>query len=182
MSTFEVNGLTVKLVQDEDPVNPRKDYDQLGVLVDWHRRQDIGERKVTARELAALKRGGFGLLRRYLRRTLGAVCVIPVGLLDHSGQHIYVGGGAHPSDPGGWDSGTVGFIYATRESVEKLGAPLELVEEALTGEVEEYDQYIRGDVYGYTIENAAGETVDSCWGLFGWEYAEAEAKRAAEAA
>jgi hypothetical protein len=40
----------------------------------------------------------------------------------------------------------------------------------LKGEVETYDQYLRGDVYGYRVfkvENGEEEELDSCWGFYG---------------
>ena len=46
----------------------------------------------------------------------------------------------------------------------------------LRGEVETYDQYLRGEVYGYVVEKKVGcaccghveiEEVDSCWGFYG---------------
>jgi hypothetical protein len=46
----------------------------------------------------------------------------------------------------------------------------------LEGEVETYDQYLRGDVYGYVIETKAGVDRDSLWGMFGYDYCLEEAK------
>ncbi len=52
-------------------------------------------------------------------------------------------------------------------------------EEILKNEVETYDMYLRGDVYGYVLEkrvwcNECGhvdyEHLDSCWGFFGREH------------
>ena len=37
-----------------------------------------------------------------------------------------------------------------------------------------------GEVFGWTILDRTGEVVDSCWGFYGYEFAEEEAKRAAE--
>jgi hypothetical protein len=40
----------------------------------------------------------------------------------------------------------------------------------LEGEVETYDQYLRGEVYGYVVKqkvNGEWEEVDSCWGYYG---------------
>lgn len=42
--------------------------------------------------------------------------------------------------------------------------------EVMEGEVEVYDQYLRGEVYGYTLyEQEDGEWVEqeSCWGFYG---------------
>jgi hypothetical protein len=37
-----------------------------------------------------------------------------------------------------------------------------------------------GDVYGYVIENANDDDLDSCWGFYGIDYCIQEAKDAAE--
>ena len=42
-----------------------------------------------------------------------------------------------------------------------------MVEKVLRGEVKVYDQYLQGDVYGYVIEDADGEEIDSSWGYYG---------------
>jgi hypothetical protein len=93
-----------------------------------------------------------------------------------------------------WDSGQVGFIYVSREKVrEDFGwkritkAREQQILAYLKAEVETYDQYLRGDVYGFIVEerpaavfDADGKTVDvdvdddelweqtdSCWGFYG---------------
>ena len=54
-------------------------------------------------------------------------------------------------------------------------------EEAIRGEVAEYDQYLTGQVYGYVIEDEDGDHVDSCWGFIGGlDYVRTSAKEAAE--
>jgi len=82
-----------------------------------------------------------------------------------------------------WDSGQVGFIYvsildAGREWSDLEGEALrERAGECLRSEVETYDQYLTGDVYGVVVEDANGEHLDSCWGFYGWDYAKQEADR-----
>jgi len=186
---FEQDGYTVKLYQDEDAMSPREN-DNLTVIVDWHRRYELGDRKASDVELDALRRGGFKLLARYLRRFEDVLWVQPIGMLDHSGVTIWVGGGSHWSDAAGWDSGTVGFAYVTKKRFEELcgswpykpksfkGTAEKWLEHTSTEEIEEYDRYLRGDVYGYVIEDEDGNHVDSCWGFIGGEYAQQEAKDA----
>lgn len=201
IETIEAGPNRVYLYQDEYPSDPRKDYDHLGVMVCLHRRYDLGDRqKLTGGEEAALEHGGWDALVKHLTRR-GAVCVLELGLIDHSGLSMYVGGGSHWSDSGGWDSGTVGFIYATRARCDELGVDPDLevettiklgpiaiacspttmrnVEAQLRAEVSEYDSYLRGDVYGYEVVNDEGLVLDSCWGFYGYDYALEEAKRAA---
>ena len=47
-------------------------------------------------------------------------------------------------------------------------------------EVEVYDQYITGEVYGYVIKDEEGNELEPCWGFFGMDHATEEAKRQAE--
>ncbi len=120
----------------------------------------------------------------------------PLGLLDHSGLHMWIGSGPHWTDSAGWDSGQVGWIYITRKkAIAELGGEWEngvnvkpakrmtkkihdIAVKNLGIEVETYDQYLTGQVYGYVIEDSDGDDVDSCWGFFGLDYAISEAKSA----
>lgn len=75
-----------------------------------------------------------------------------------------------------WDSGQVGAIVVSKEKVRKeygwkvvTKKRIEKIREYLINEVSTYDQYLRGDVYGYIVESANGENLDSCWGFYGVE-------------
>jgi hypothetical protein len=109
----------------------------------------------------------------------GATVVLPLGLLDHSGITMWIGGGSHWSDSAGWDSGTVGFIYDTPEGREECGTPLDRIEEVLKSEVEVYDMELTGQVYGYVVA-PDDDDEDSCWGFYGMEDVTEEAKSSAE--
>jgi hypothetical protein len=96
---------------------------------------------------------------------------------------MYVGGGAHRHDPGGWDSGQVGVIFDTAETRKQCGlenATERDIENALREEVRIYDEYLRGQVYSFIVIDADGEHVDSCSGfLGGLEYVRSVANEAA---
>lgn len=92
--------------------------------------------------------------------------ILPLFLFDHSGITMST------RDFGDrWDSGQVGWIYADREMIEKNYGNInketvKKAEEALEGEVESYDMYLRGECYGYRLYKD-GEEEDSCWGFLG---------------
>jgi len=47
----------------------------------------------------------------------------------------------------------------------------------IEAEVATYDSYLRGDCWGFAIEDQNGETLDSCWGFLGdSDYCEQEAQ------
>jgi len=107
--------------------------------------------------------------------------ILPLYLYDHSGITMRCTPFSCP-----WDSGRVGLIFISLEKVRKeLGLTKgtwstkhkfhdgsretlrSYAERMLRAEVEVYDQFISGDVYGYVVETPTGEHIDSCWGFFG---------------
>lgn len=175
--TEQYKGYTIKIVRDDDPMSPR-DWDNLGTMICSHRRYNLGDEQFEADRFE-----GWADVRASLVEA-GARIILPLRLYDHSGITMSVGSGAHPMDPGGWDSGQVGFIYVTaaklREeySVKRISKKvLTEAEEVLRGEVKVYDEYLTNDCYGYVIEDPDGEDVESCWGFYGeTDYCMTEAK------
>lgn len=168
----QYEGYTIEIWQDEDAQNPRKDFDNLGTMGHWHRRYVFGEvdfrrmfpncghPKPEAQDFIAgvEKKGGVAL---------------PLGLFDHGGLHMYVGDGPHPHDGGGWDSGHVGYIWVEAAKLREEYSVKRLTKKvkerallALRSEVEVFDAYLRGEVYGYTILDEEGENQDSCGGFY----------------
>lgn len=86
----------------------------------------------------------------------------PLYLYDHSGITISTGRFFCP-----WDSGQVGYIYMTKDTMEKEGWNKEQATKYLESEVTVYDNYLTGEVYGFRIEDADGEEIESCWGYYG---------------
>jgi hypothetical protein len=148
---------------DHDPESPRE-WDNLGTMVCWHNRYNLGDED-GERE--------YGTPEAFLDFIGDDVIILPLYLYDHSGITMNTSGFSCP-----WDSGQVGYIYVTLEDVRKeynwtriTKERRERIEKYLTGEVETYDTYLRGEVYGFDIirEDEDGEEVDidSCWGFYG---------------
>ena len=89
--------------------------------------------------------------------------ILPLYLYDHSGITMNTAGFSCP-----WDSGQVGWIYATHEDVRKEYGSLDLdrAESLLKSEVESYDHYLTGQCYGFKLYKGENE-IDSCWGFLG---------------
>jgi len=155
--TEDYNGLTIRIEQDEDPMNPRTDYDNFGHMICFHSRYDLGDKHEMSKEdlLAMIKRKD--------------VIALPLYLYDHSGITM-----STSSFNDRWDSGQVGYIYVTLEDIRKnfmvkrvTKAIREKAIELMKSEVLTYDDYITNNVYGFVIEDQEGETLESCWGFFG---------------
>lgn len=97
--------------------------------------------------------------------------MLPLYLYDHSGITMSTGPFSCP-----WDSGQVGFIYMSVEQAKKEWKSItdekELRKQAkkcMRQEVETYDDYLTGSVYGYDATDWDGDAISSCWGFFGYD-------------
>jgi len=155
--TKKIGKYTVKVIQDENPLDPRVDFDNVAHMICFHRRYDLGDKHNfnTWRDEELLS-----LLKRK------DVYWLPLYLYDHSGITMSTGSFSCP-----WDSGQVGYIYMERSEYlknwNKKKADKKKIYEILKAEVETYDNYLTGEVYGYIVEDENGDNVDSCWSYFG---------------
>ena len=113
MEKIEYRGINVEVMQDEDPINYRKDEDIFTKMVCWHRRYELGDEQPTCDpkdyktsrgcvELHITKDSRYKFLNLYL--------------YDHSGITMNTSGFSC-----GWDSGCVGFIYMSIQSLRDVG-------------------------------------------------------------
>lgn len=145
-------GITAKIIQDDNPESPRE-WNNLGTMACWHRRYDLGDEQPDVSP------------EDYFE-DLDVAVWVPLYLYDHGGITMNTTGFHCP-----WDSGQVGVIYVTRDKlIAEYGDDgpdsIENARRLLVSEVEVYDQYLRGDVYGFIIE-LDEEHEDSCFGFFG---------------
>jgi hypothetical protein len=176
VETIEAGDYVAYILPDDDPFPPW-DADNFGKYAHWHRREYIGNTPPT------IGQGHYVDGEPHFEYPQDFVdfakkngwLYLPVALLDHSGWHIWVGDSSHWCDPGGWDSGQVGFIYATPEKVREWFSVKRITKKVreralklLEGEVKTLDDYYRGNVYGYKIVKSddEDEVVDSCWGYY----------------
>lgn len=178
----------IKVSHDDGEFNDPREWDNLGRMVCFHRNYSLGDKH----NLDSSDFSSWDEMEKYLIKEYKAEVILPLYLYDHSGITMNTTGFTCR-----WDSGQVGFTYATREDilnefgVKRITKDLrEKVEGILVSEVEVYDQYITGDVYYYTIEKcepivkipkdefdagnydnaeevAEWEFYDSCHGFFG---------------
>jgi len=166
---------TYKLIQDEYAANPRTEWDNLGTMV-FHKNYILGDRGHTYK---TNDYASWDELEADIRKT--AAAILPLFLYDHSGITMRTSPFSCR-----WDSGQVGFIFISKaKALKEFGGKIvtkklrERLETYLRSEVETYDQYLRGDVWGVKVFED-GEEIDSCWGFYGYDYAELEAKAMCE--
>jgi hypothetical protein len=166
IETYKVDNYTLEIYSDlaeDEECNPRNWENNIGKMVCFHRRYDLGDKH----DINTDDFSSFDEIEEYLIEEKGAEVILPLYLYDHSGLTISSKPFSCP-----WDSGQVGFIYATSEDITKnigSGNAEERKSKAtkcLLGEIKMYDYYLRGEIYGYKLLKDDIK-IDSCWGFFG---------------
>ena len=165
-----------ELIQDTDPMNPRKEYSNLGTMVCWHRRYVLGDEQPSEspeewiRNMSGLDDDQLDddqlddeiALWDLADELLAEKCQnlfdryylsLPLYLYDHSGVTMSCAAFSCPLD-----SGQVGLIYVSKERLRQeysVRAITQAIREkalaVLRAEVEEYDRFLTGDCWGYEI-------------------------------
>lgn len=157
--TIKYKHCTIRIETDDNPESPR-DWDNLGEMVCWHRHYKLGDDQPAEdpQEWYAAHRDDIAAIRELF-------------LYDHSGLTMQTGPFSCP-----WDSGPVGYIWMSKErafkeySRKKLTKSFQAkLEKILDQEVQTYDDYLTGSVYGFICEGPDGEQIDSCWGFYGYD-------------
>ena len=165
--TIKGNYIT-RTYYDDDRESPRT-WDNLGTMIIFHNEISGDKHDYKFHDYDSWDEQEKDIIKR---ENVGVI--LPLYLHNHSSMTMNTTGFGCP-----WDSGQVGFIFISKKKMlEEYGGKIvtqklkEKVEGYLKGEVETYDQYLRGDIYGYRVfkvENGEEEELDSCWGFYGEE-------------
>ena len=177
----EYKGCKVKIYQDPEPDDPRN-WDNLGTMVCFHNRYTLGDKT----DLTSDRFEGWEELEQYLIKEKHAEVMAPLYMYDHSGISIKIGsfyGCGLPQGHARFDSGQIGFVYVDKEtllkeySVKRVTKKIkDKARKVLEAEVDTYNKYVGGQVYGFVAEDKEGEQIESCWGFYDSDEAIKEAK------
>lgn len=167
MQTYNLtNGKTLEVTQDEYPNNPRHD-DNLSKMICFHGRYSLGDKHNYKHQ----DYSGWAEMEKAIIKNEKPAIILPLYLYDHSGITI-------STTPFSckWDSGQIGFVFISKDKVKNeygvkrvTKKEIEKATKVLLAELDTYDLYMRGEVYGYTLINENGEIEDSCFGYYGVE-------------
>ena len=165
-------GKRITIMYDEDYESPRV-WGTIGTMICFHNRYILGD-KHDFKDPSEVRHSEYFDDAKFFR--------FPLFLLDHSGLRMRIGSFGAGFE---WDSGQVGWIFIpihVDSAYVKDGAVPERAADLAYGiassEVDVYDQYLSGDVYGASLEikdrcehcdHIEWEIKDSCWGFFGEE-------------
>ena len=154
-----MNRLTIRY--DESAESPRQHDCNLGTLACSHKNYNMSDKDVSIEDAPSQDDDDY--------------VVLPVYMYEHSGRTI----STSPFSCS-FDSGQIGWIWCSFENAKthlmNPDVTYDRIVECLKNEIESYDIFIRGDVYGFVLEESTTcrdcnhtewEVTDSCWGFFG---------------
>jgi hypothetical protein len=198
------HNLTIKIYPDDDARSPDEDGDDGLFLVGYHRdfTVDRGSRdKETGKYTPGISQELAQNIARGGEYEDGSVCdeaaeyikkyhIFGLEAYIHSGVSLALSREGNFPDRQ-WDVSQLGFVFASKKEWRMRKS----AEKAARGLVATWNDYLSGNVYGYVVEDADGEHLDSCWGYFGdykegalkegrsiaeWHYKDIMKKRAAK--
>jgi hypothetical protein len=158
----------LKVLHDSSADSPRE-WDNLGTMVCFHNRYDLGDNH----NYNSDDYNNWEEMKKAIEKEENTAVILPLYLYDHSGISISTGAFSCR-----WDSGQIGFIFISKEkALQEFGGKIvtaklkERLVGILEGEVETYDQYVRGEVYGFQIVDEDDNHIDSGYGFYGTDFA-----------
>jgi len=165
--SVEVKGKTIEIYQSEGDC---RDCDNYTTLICFHSRYNLGD----SHEYKSGDYSGWDEMEAaILKKEKDVVWISPLYMYDHSGITI-----STTPFSCNWDSGQIGFAIVTKRDIRSLWGCKYVTKKVLEkmdldtwakGEIETYDMQVRGEVYGFSIEDEDGEQEDTCGGFFGYD-------------
>jgi len=177
IETLKYEGVTVQIFQDMDDEGPDKWGDDGLFLVAFHRdfcveRKDFDEDLCRSVMTDCLDE--YDEPWDYAKEVKKKYHVFGLEAYIHGGVALSLAHEGNFPDRQ-WDVSQLGCVFVSKKEWRLRKS----AKKAAEGHIKTWNEYLRGDVYGYVAEDADGES-DSCWGFYGMEYVLEEAKGAAE--
>ena len=156
---------TIRIFRDEFPENPRE-WSNLGTMIAFHKRYSLGDDN---HGFHSSDYSGWSAMEAAILAEHKGGIILPLYLYDHGGITMSTTPFSCP-----WDSGQVGFIVASAEKIRQVYMVKRITKKireraikSLVREVEVYDNYLTGEVYGFEIISPSGHVAESCSGFYG---------------
>lgn len=159
----EYKGYNCIVYYDPDPMSP-DDWDTLGTIYSNHR--DYNPQNHRIDEILVEDDDGN-------RHIDPDYIYVNIYAYIHGGVALSCSRSGQFADR--WDSGLFGVMAVEKSKAVKefgdLSVPenMERVLKCLEGEVECWDMYYQGIIFGFVVEDQDEDTYDSCWGFYGYD-------------
>jgi hypothetical protein len=162
----ELNGLKIKIFNDEYPQSPEEWGDENLFLVGYNREFYVESKLFNKEQVIELLQGKNdpNYDAQYAKEINKEYFIFPLEAYIHSGVRLYLSAGCGVDRA--WDVSDVGAVFVHKGK--EFGNPTkEGARKYALGLIEEWNDYLSGNVYGYQIEDKEGQCIESGWGYYG---------------
>lgn len=163
--TEKYKGLTIEIIPDSDPRRPDEDGDNSLFLLGFHRdffveNKSFPQLKSGEVIRAILENDRQDMIYNGVEDIKKQFHVLPLAAYIHSGVSLSLARTGQYADR--FASCTVGAVFLDKKEFKSIKQARKIA----AGYVEEWNNYLNGEVYGYTVEPGGA----SCWGFSGdWQ-------------
>ena len=154
----------LEIWRDQDAINNRE-YSRFSTFVFSHGRYDLGDVAFTKAGTSGSLFGDFVLQLLEVNLKISDVIYYPVSMYEHGNVRMFIG------EVKDFDTGHLGYVYATKSDVRSdFGRITDKVKAKVASffesELEDYTNYINGDIFGFTT-TINGEVTEAVGGFNG---------------
>lgn len=157
MKTIDYKNHTIEIVQDEYAESPDSWGDNDCFLVYDHRQFNVERKGFDPQSI-------FDFVQQTKRWFYDGYFVFPLYAHIHSGVSLSLGKNRYSFDCP-WDTSFRGFVLVRRCKGMYTRDVSQRVAQSI---VDEWNDYLSGNVWGFYIKDESGESIDSCWGFYGY--------------
>jgi len=154
MDTIKYRGFNIEISHSEDPIPPNECEDNINFLVYDHRSFYV---KVEGFDPAEI----FESTKERQKLFYNGHFVFPVFAYIHSGVSLSLSDNFPDSR---WDVSMKGFVLIEKTKGQYFRKKALKIAEAV---IEEWNDYLSGNVYSFCVTSPFGDVIDSCSGWYG---------------
>ena len=162
----KIGGLTIKVFPDETfGDSPAEWFGNELFLVGYHREFDVrNDAVVTGAQCRAILTGEYESAeeRQSVKELKTRYHVYGLEAYIHSGVVLALAKEGNFPDRY-WDVSTLGAVFVRRKEFPTATK----ARKAAQNLIRDWNDYLSGNVYGYSVEDENGDSVASCWGFYG---------------
>lgn len=162
---IEITKPRLEIRNDDNAISPRQDSN-LGYFITVDRNYESPDKVSDLQDIIENTGQQANSQAEYIKMIKKqftvekVIAIYPVTKYEHSGVSYSLG------TKHGFDNSNNGFYIITDRTQKEIGTSKKDFEKVIEQELNDYNKYINGEIYSFTLYDKQGEVIDSCGGFY----------------